>query len=140
MKTVRGSYFYICVGDNFYAGTRPIMTTVLVDKPRELTAKEKEIPKYRRIISSRWGHYREPVRNGKHDKWRYGLIESVKEPTKQVEVIVPSNQYIDEWTTEFEKAKKFRNEQKALAKAEELAKNNCMDKIKPKVVFYKGDR
>jgi len=141
MKTKRGSFYYICVGNNYYAGTRPIMTTIKVKEPRDWTDKEKAKPRYRRVNRQGYGHYQVPNARGKNGIYRWGDRETViKTPMKDVIKEVPSSEYVEDWTQDFAKAKKFRIESKALAKAEELAKSNSMDKIRPRVLLHEGDR
>ncbi len=140
-KTKRGSYYYISVGDSYYAGTRPVMASKTVVVDREWTEDEKKKPRYRRAVNRGYGHYRVPTKKGKHDTWRYGYYETrIAKPGEKIKVDVPSGKYVEDWTTDFTKAKKFRIESKALAKATELAKSNSMDKIKPKVTLFEGDR
>lgn len=138
MKTKPGTYYYIKIGDGFYAGTRPVMveaTKKVVDQER-LKELRKHFPKYqmsKTSISTTWKR----AHNVKYHN--RGFISSGL-PTSSETIMVPSAEFVDELTLDFNKAKKFRIKSKALAKADELAKANSMSKMKPQVLLYEGDR
>lgn len=140
MKTIRGTYYYIEMAGAFYAGTRPIMKEVTVIKDREWTDKEKQKPLYRRNERHQHGWTpMYPTRKGqRHTHYSGGHVHlQVKKPAEKVTESVPTAEYVDVWTEDFKKAKQFRLKSKAEAKATELGMS---DKVKPKVLFYKGDQ
>lgn len=140
MKTKRGTYYYIELGSAYYAGTRPVMVEVKrtsVDAEK-LAKKRETLPRYQ---LDRTGQYGQLLMRGDGSR-RYKSSKGTwtGTPYKSEYVEVPSNQYVDDWSQDFAKAKKFRIHSKALAKADELAKALGVSKVKPKVVLFEGDR
>ena len=139
MKTKLGTYYYIQVGPSYYAGTKPVMveaTRTVVDavKLKEL---RKQVPKYQLDRNGQFGRFLMRGQDRKY-KQRYGTWTDT--PKKSVDVLVPSGTFVDDWTTDFTKAKQFRIHSKAVAKAAELAKSFAMETIKPKIELFEGDR
>lgn len=141
MKTKRGTYYYIQVGPSFYAGTRPVMVEVKrtsVDAER-LKEKRKNLPKYQlNKVGSGYGRFVMRGDGSRRVKSSKAVHTSV--PMKDEYIEVPSNQFVNDWTSDATKAKKFRIHSKALAKADELANSLGLDKVKPKVILFEGDR
>ena len=129
MKTPRGTFFVIELLDNFYGGQKPVMKTVKVKEPRELTEKERNTPKYLRgwkFVYSRW--------------WNDDVKYQAYQPTAEVEREVPTGEYTSFWVAELAKAKKFRELSKAETKLEQLKKEYNLTKLKPVIKKYEGER
>lgn len=145
MKTARGTYYYIRVGTAFYAGEQPVKVEryVEVPDPEELRRRKKEfgLPAYRFRETNRgtgWSNNFTRTRKGRMFN-HHAKYADLRMPTKSVLVEFHTGNYIEQWTDDQAKAKKFRLQSKALAKAEEIAKTNGMVDKRPIVEFYGGE-
>ncbi len=139
MKTRRGTFYYIQVGERFYAGTRPIMRKAertVVDEERLKKIRER-VPKYQLNRNGQYGRF---LMRGTDRRYKQATGSWTTTPTKKELIEVPSNQYVDDWTDDVTKAKPFRIHSKALAKADDLAKSLSLNEVKPKVLLFEGDR
>ncbi|HYG36766.1 MAG TPA: hypothetical protein VEC99_18380 [Clostridia bacterium] len=153
-KTPRGTYYYLCVADQFYEGEQPVKIpgpkkfrlerynpNPAVKQPKE---KKKARYKSNRFVpdSNYHGRKHKGTRHWKsHGGQTLVRIAGSDSNTYTMEVddAVHTGEYTAKWTPEVSKAKKFRIHSKAVAKAEELAKLLSTEFTKIQILLHEGN-
>jgi len=130
MKTKRGTFYVLRVGENFFAGMSPVMEVVSkqITVPIRETKDKKKLPKYlfEKINRSMWSW------GGARDRIRY-TYETQKSERM-------TGEFTNIWTDNPKEAKPFRDHSKALTKAKELAKDLGVNENMIRIDLIEGDK
>lgn len=135
MKTKRGSYFVLRVKDLFYSGTKPVVETKAISLVSVSTPDipgKRRVPKYMaKNVNNTWSWGR-PLLSHRFARPKYDRKQETKETF--------TGQFTNMWDDDANKAKRFRIHDKALTKAQELAKELGIDIKMIQIELKEGEK